>query len=237
MKRTKDDGINEIENSLNSQGYIVLKHDFIAEYSDDFINELKKVVKGKKNTDCIFNGLGGDGEDIEPGVPDCGDQKRKQLFFNEAKWDQRTKTLLQNITTYTSNLMPGRSANAHVFLLSEEGCENQRPHCDYDPDTVTQDDCGGFPVGCIVALEDGTAVNVWPYSINYDFDVMYQHQRLELRRGDVFLFRGDLVHSGASYEKSNLRVHCFLDIKRVKRVENGTYSMSYDNLSPVKLPE
>lgn len=34
-----------------------------------------------------------------------------------------------------------------------------------------------------------------------------------LNRGDVVVFRGDLVHAGAAYEELNHRVHCFLELR------------------------
>jgi len=66
----------------------------------------------------------------------------------------------------------------------------------------------------MVALEDGTRIDVWPRAIGFDFpDPIHCHQ-LQLNRGDVLVFRGDLVHAGAASEHCNTRVHCFLEPTR-----------------------
>jgi ectoine hydroxylase-related dioxygenase (phytanoyl-CoA dioxygenase family) len=46
-------------------------------------------------------------------------------------------------------------------------------------------------------------------------------QRIEMKKGDILMFRGDLVHSGSKYEKSNIRLHCFMDSGF--RTPNRTY--------------
>ena len=46
-------------------------------------------------------------------------------------------------------------------------------------------------------------------------------KRIEMNKGDLFLFRGDLVHAGSEYDKSNIRLHCFMD--RDYRKPNRTW--------------
>ena len=57
----------------------------------------------------------------------------------------------------------------------------------------------------ITAIQDGTRL---PY---YPFDRGGQREITELNAGDVFVFRGDLVHVGAEYDSLNIRIHSYVD--------------------------
>ena len=57
----------------------------------------------------------------------------------------------------------------------------------------------------ITALQDGTRL---PY---YPFDRGGQQKIAKLNAGDVFVFRGDLVHVGAEYDSLNIRIHSYVD--------------------------
>ena len=57
----------------------------------------------------------------------------------------------------------------------------------------------------ITALQDGTRL---PY---YPFDRGGKRELAELNAGDVFVFRGDLIHVGAEYHSLNIRIHSYLD--------------------------
>ena len=57
----------------------------------------------------------------------------------------------------------------------------------------------------ITALQDGTRL---PY---YPFDRGGQRKIAKLNAGDVFVFRGDLVHVGAEYDSLNIRIHSYVD--------------------------
>ena len=59
-----------------------------------------------------------------------------------------------------------------VALRSEAGCSEQSAHTDYTregPPSGWYDwDTDFVPLGCLVALQDGTALNVWPEAIRFD---------------------------------------------------------------------
>ena len=112
-----------------------------------------------------------------------------------------------------------------VILKSKEGCKAQLAHTDYImndqllecPDEV-------FPLSAIVAL---TKINVWPKSIKKADAVpdgeTISRQTLKLRAGDIFIFRGNLVHAGCYYNKLNYRLHCFLDSPHSLRKHTTTF--------------
>jgi|LakMenEpi03Aug12_release.lakeMendotaPanAssembly.Ray.scaffolds.fasta_scaffold5816299_1 hypothetical protein len=57
---------------------------------------------------------------------------------------------------------------------------------------------------------------------------MIKKEIKKLNKGDIFIFRGDLVHAGSSYKKSNIRLHCFLDSSLVHRDSNRTWKVKQD---------
>jgi hypothetical protein len=45
---------------------------------------------------------------------------------------------------------------------------------------------------------------------------------IKYNQGDVFIFRGDFLHGGSGYEKSNTRIHIYFDNKKIFRSSNST---------------
>ena len=66
------------------------------------------------------------------------------------------------------------------------------------------------PMGVIFALEDYTYFNT-------------KSRRIVLKKGQVLIFDGDMVHAGSAYEKENTRIHLYLDSEEVPRRRNKTY--------------
>lgn len=207
----------------------------VTNFDDVNIESVKQEIRRQRFLDVIFN----QGEMMESsGFEDCGDQKRKQILFKEGKWSSQLRVLTSRIRDVMKGIVPNRTANDHVFLLSEDGCSNQRAHCDWDPElgqSISDDGVfDGYPMGGLLALEDSTYLNVWPGSITFDHTRQYNHMRIVLNSGDLLLFRADLIHSGSSFENSNLRVHCFYDKHNLKRDDNKTYYMDeLPNVSPI----
>jgi len=83
----------------------------------------------------------------------------------------------------------------------------------------------------LVSLQNNTRLNVWPESINLinkNADCLENIKQIycktiNLDKGDIIIFRADLVHSGASYEEENNRIHCYLDSNTVHRNPNKTF--------------
>ena len=182
------------------------------------------------------------------------DQKLQSYFVQLSEAEkisvvQMIKTFAEDIVDKLGNLYPRRRIPRDtVYLLSENGCNHQPPHSDWDPAQlmkVVKDDgiFGGYPAGAIVALENNTYFNVWVGAIGVDVREMdkkkkkkvYPYRQLKLDSGDLLLFRADLIHSGSAFSESNLRIHCFMDSPNIKRTGNATYDMvGYANLDPIK---
>ena len=57
----------------------------------------------------------------------------------------------------------------------------------------------------IMALQDGTTLPTYP------FDKDGVREIVDLDEGDIYIFRGDLIHVGAEYDTLNIRIHCYIN--------------------------
>ena len=71
-----------------------------------------------------------------------------------------------------------------------------------DPQLYRQED---VPLACIVALQGGTRLHVWPFDTD-------KEEVVTLEEGEMLIFRGDLCHAGAAYSRKNTRIHAYLDL-------------------------
>lgn len=155
----------------------------------------------------IFNNGGAENDD--------NDLLRLQVDYNKLQ-GRMPRSLRDQLVSLLQKECPGHSIRGMAVLRSEPGCLPQIPHTDYAEVLVespwydwTTDQ---VPLGCVVALQDGTVFDVWPGAIRFKFEGhTFCHQQLVLNRGDVVVFRGDLVHAGAGFDRSNVRVHCYLE--------------------------
>lgn len=160
------------------------------------------------------------------------DRKRQQAFLNASI--SSVKSFMRSLFSISLKRHPKLIPNSFVVLKSLAGCKSQLPHCDYvQNESFNPSTDGDVPLGCIVAIEDNTTLDVWPKSINLSNadqdslvenpDLPIEKVQLQLKKGDVLFFRGDLVHAGSSYDKTNHRVHFFLDNPSIKRPSNNTW--------------
>jgi len=95
--------------------------------------------------------------------------------------------------------LEGRLPTLMNLLHSEEGCDQQEWHWDWEPKRCAK--CKRKPLGVILALEPNTPFMVWERG--------HEHT-IMLQPGDILLFEGDVLHAGAKYESAcNTRVHVY----------------------------
>ena len=199
----------EDEFSLHTHGFVVHKG-LAQEWLDDELCHLLVDVSTRGHV--IFNNARV--EDVN--ANDC---KRLQFCIDNLM-DDRVVEFRGCVSSTLRRMYPGHRANSMVTLRSEPGCADQKMHTDYPPTSNENLDID-TPLACIVAIEDETFLDVWPEAIRFDTTKQYFHKRIELNRGDVLIFRGDLVHAGASFNELNVRVHCYLDPVGVERNKFG----------------
>ncbi len=108
-----------------------------------------------------------------------------------------------------NGLMEKRCIGSCVALCSLPGCKQQQWHTDYDPDQIEH--ITHKPLGIIVALQDDTYFCEFP------------NVKHHLQKGDILIFKGDVVHAGGAYSRENVRIHVYLDSIQHRRTRNKTY--------------
>lgn len=224
---------------MRTRGYCVIRNAF-RKPSVACVSSIANQVASAPATEAIFNG--GGGGMVSNNEVDIGDGKRCQVFVDKVKWSASCSSCISVVSKAISDAVPFRDIRDTVVLLSKAGCCDQAPHTDVEIYQLHRNvkrlgDDGvfdGFPLGCLAALQDQTYLNVWDGSINFDAQKEYSHSRIELHAGDLFIFRVDLVHSGAAYEEDNVRIHCFLDREGIVRTSNLTSLFDHKNILPIE---
>lgn len=165
------------------------------------------------------------------------DAKRWQVHLNPANHPLVAHAIE---TLHRDALPPNQRITDGVLLVSLPGCKRQRRHCDYLPTTFKRDD-KRFPCGAVFASESRTRLRVWPGThdhIRHSLpppSLRFSSFDLLLEKGDVLLFRGDLVHAGSAYPAKQFahghaRVHLYVDVVGGERERNTTFFPDDENL-------
>lgn len=178
-------------------------------------------------------------------LPDFSCKKFKCIFNNDInrKDDRKRKQVplrLPKLCKIFKEEYPELIPKSATLLLSESGCQKQAAHCDYIP-TKELLHASPLPLLVFIALEDDTYIDVWPKSHTIIKQIYtrkntlrpIERQQISLNKGDLLVFRSDLVHAGSAYNKKNMRIHLYLDSPSVKRVRNRTYIIH--NEAPQKI--
>jgi ectoine hydroxylase-related dioxygenase (phytanoyl-CoA dioxygenase family) len=120
-----------------------------------------------------------------------------------------TDPLIAQLVSRMRSMLGEHEVQEPVVLQSLAGCLQQEWHTDYD-----EDNRSGFSL--LIALQDDTRLET-------------PGKTIELERGDLLVFRSDLVHAGSSYDRENLRIFLFCDLPTVKRRRNATYIRQWTN--------
>lgn len=217
--------------NVHTKGFYMFEKVFkIDNDVENFFNQ-----ESKKITGAIFNHNGSK----------KNDKKRKQKSLNIKH--KKIQKFMSNITNFIqTNISNTLSMNNWVMIKSLPGCQDQAAHSDYCPSEKFQTlKNNQYPLLVIVALMDDTKLNVWPNSIGMinetDKELSKRKpikcQTMSMNKGDVFVFRADLIHAGSGYDKENHRLHCYLDSEYIKREPNKTWCIgdSYANPKVAKL--
>jgi len=120
--------------------------------------------------------------------------------------------IMKNKISFVENVLDTKLSPPGLSrLLSLEGCMRQAFHTDFPRDS----DMSRHSYGAIVALMDDTFV----YGCDEVYDsvnskVVLFPKKFLLKKGDMFIFRGDYVHAGAEYSKDNVRLHFYVEPKK-----------------------
>jgi hypothetical protein len=160
------------------------------------------------------------------------DRKRKQTPVKKNK--KIIKDFVNGLKNFANGLNDKLVMNNPVIIKSMPNCQEQAPHTDYlltlELMSLKSDE---IPLAMIIALENNTCLNVWSGSISIgkkrkrDSELI-DKTIIKLDKGDILIFRADLIHAGSAYNIENIRLHAFLDNPKIKRKKNST-NIIYDN--------
>ena len=217
---------------LHVDGFQVFRGEFPVK--DSTVDMLKRNhLENPQLSEVIFNNGDAGGS--------VNDGRRLQLPFLKLADVPEAVELQELVVAEMLKRFPHRRPSDLVMLVSESGCQPQREHSDYTRPKLLR--VGGnddrMPLACIIALQDGTTIDVWPGSIRWaekketendssTFNESLVPLKVALNRGDVLFFRGDLVHAGAASTLFNIRLHIYLDVDDVPRSANYTFYMHED---------
>lgn len=179
--------------------YKIFKHIVdIPNYIKDYITDESK--KGEP----IFNN-----NDDE----NSGDGKRIQHDF-------RCK-IGNHFKRHLRNFIKDNGFNDHylrdlVIIRSEPYCKRQKLHHDYDVNELRVIKKKNYPYGIIVGISDHSRFII-------SDDKQSRTRTIHIDKGDVLIFRGDVLHAGAEYYSENVRLHAYIDSVKYKRKKNKTY--------------
>jgi hypothetical protein len=103
--------------------------------------------------------------------------------------------------------------NGHLFgagaiLLSLAGCEQQDRHRDYWQKWLQEPT---NPIVAVVCLQDGGLLHLWERSWTWNSEEPDNRnlRTISMKAGDVVFFDAAILHCGAAYASSHLRVHYY----------------------------
>lgn len=162
------------------------------------------------------------------------ESKKGGLIFNNEKNDNKRSqhdfkcTIGNHLKRVLNTFIKTKGFIHHtvqdlVIVRSEACCKRQQLHYDYDTNKLKSMYKKDYPYGLIVSVSDNSRFIIKPN--NSKAKIVY------LNKGDVLIFRGDLLHAGAEYYNENIRLHAYIDSKKYKREKNTTYkpSLSHEN--------
>ena len=87
-----------------------------------------------------------------------------------------------------------------------------------------------IPIMVLTAIMDNTCIDVWENSHNWmrlndnqKFDTPVVKKTVNLKKGQICVLRGDVIHAGSAYAEENIRIYSFYDSYVVLPPKNKVY--------------
>ena len=190
------------KDELCRKGYAVLPEKFFV--SDSHISGVQA-----STFHDIFNQVDRDGNVIYS-------NKRQQSVCKE-KWVRPVTVQFRQYLQRHELLHEDNKTSMMLALRSLPGCEKQVEHCDSGPqNSFSHLPLRYIPLACLITIQENTHIYVKSLETNIE-------TKVHLHVGDVFVFRGDVLHSGAEYNTQNIRLHMYIDSCLCQRPKNTTF--------------
>lgn len=214
----------EVINKINTTGYIIIKN--VISITENDIKIIEKQIDTNKV--YIFN------QDW-----DDNDKKRMQTDLNE-----ENLSFISILNDTINSINPLLKKSNWVIIKSEPDCHKQLAHLDYIPtknfnEIINGQDKYIIPLLVLSSLMNNTYIHIWDKSIeimngSYNGEPIKSNKIL-LDKGDILIFRSDIIHAGSEYEIENIRLHCYLDSPFIDREIDTTFIVSLDSPELTKI--
>ncbi|OWY99948.1 hypothetical protein PHMEG_00028965 [Phytophthora megakarya] len=152
-----------------------------------------------RSYESVFENVGGESDD---------EFRTQSRVTSSGAVGELRRGLLDN-TSYINSAWTPR---AFSYLRSLRGGNEQEPHQNYPPSVLeAQRPKGHIPASMIFAFQENTKLKVFEgcFAVRDDSKARV----IDIPVGFCVIFRGDLIHCGASYSSTNYRIHCYLAFK------------------------
>ena len=192
----------------------------------------------------VYPGMFSDNEleNVRLSVSQLATNKWKNIF-NRNKKRLQSKELALNFscmaktTKFMKTVNPDLHPRQWAVLKTEEDAMRQYAHTDYHPTRTLNLPNEQMPLLAFIPLEDDTKLYTWMPSrailTRKLTNIKVKPSVLSFNRGDLVIFRGDLIHAGAEWNGSaKYCLHCYFHHTQVPFPDNETFQI-VANTDPV----
>lgn len=190
---------------------------FLEEDEFKSIN-FSSILSQDENFESIFNNEIDDNSYINE-----NDNKRKNFYLTD-EWQvlNQFTSIVKKIKLFCEEEYPFLVCSKISLIKSYAGCLEQQPHTDYDVSNENAINDAKQSLFCLLSLMDETKIILWTGCHNTI------HKEVNIPKGSLFIGRGTLIHSGASYMKENIRLHFYLRAKNIMDISVDTFLIKLD---------
>ena len=119
------------------------------------------------------------------------------------------------------------------MLRTEEGAQRQQSHADHNPRNTQPLENNKISLLAFIPLENNAQLYIWNPSnailAGTYRNVTVKPSLLTVNKGDLVIFRGDLIHAGSEWNGSaKYRLHCYFHHPLVPFPDNQTWRVDYN---------
>ncbi|KAE8901340.1 hypothetical protein PF003_g14441 [Phytophthora fragariae] len=131
--------------------------------------------------------------------------------------DQEARTMARMLQRFYKTFIPDSEANDLRWVKIPAGMGDLPVRREFRPGDDPLD-VAAIPGGMVIAVDDDTCFYV--YGWNHNVALRSNRKEIKLNKGDVFVYRGDLIFAPVGNDTNNVCIHAYLDTPTSDRLEN-----------------
>ena len=152
-------------------------------------------------------------------------RKRLQYILENTNY-----SLLKEATEFMKSVNPNLEPKVWAALKTIQGAKRQKAHLDYAPNNIYKLTDDQIPLLLLIPLEDNVSLHLWNPSksiIRGTYNcVKVKSSFLTANRGDLIVFRADLIHAGSEWmDGEKLRIHCYFHNNKISFPDDYTWQI------------